>query len=149
MTFLNPVQPPREFNAICPNVNKPTWPVFQNKRSRIRARQRHFTNSYYKLDIFLEHKLFTKHCYLLRLLFLNIFIYSVVYYFSPRRPKYNATQLNPQGCSQGKGGGGVNDCDSQNGHNFLGKKLQILKFYALSICDGFNCPCNTQKPSQQ
>ena len=42
---------------------------------------------------------------LLRLLLLNIFSYSVVYYFSPRRPKYNETQLNPQGCSQEKGGG--------------------------------------------
>ena len=67
-------------------------------------RRKYLTNYYYKLDIFLEHKLFTKHCYLLRLLFLNIFSYSVCLLYSLRRPKYNATQLNPQGCSQGKGG---------------------------------------------
>ena len=66
-----------------------------------------------------------------------------VYYFSHRRPKSNATQFNPQGCIKEKGGGGVNDCDSQNGHKFMGKKLQILQFYALSICDGFNGPWNS------
>ena len=76
----------------------------------------------------------------LRLLFLNTFPYSVVYYFPHSWPKFNATQLNPQGCSQEREEGGVNACDSQNGHNFMRKKLQIPQFYALSICDGFNGP---------
>ena len=46
----------------------------------------------------------------------------------------------PSGLYQVQGGGRVIACDSQNGHNFMGKKLQIPQFYALSICDGLNGP---------
>ena len=51
--------------------------------------------------------------------------------------------MDAQACIKDKGGAGVNDRDSQIGHNFMRKKLQILQFYALSICDGFNGPWNT------
>ena len=48
--------------------------------------------------------------------------------------------IRPPGLYPGQGGGRVIACDSQNGHNFMGKKLQIPQFYALSICDGLNGP---------
>ena len=40
----------------------PVFSVFQKQKSPD-VRRIHFNNSYYKLNIFLEHKIFTKHCY--------------------------------------------------------------------------------------
>ena len=66
--------------AVCPNVNRKQLTRFL-KQKHPDLRRIRINNSYFKLNVFIEHKIFTKHFLLLRLLFLNTFPYSGIYYF--------------------------------------------------------------------
>ena len=128
--------------SLWANVNNVTWLMGKQNTPGLRTWPINLTHFNKELNIFLEHKIFTKHCIILRLLFLNTFPYSVVYCFQRIGPLSISPIFLPRPVSR-TGGGGANDRDSQNGHNFMRKKLQILQFYALSICDGFNGPWNS------